>query len=320
MKVLVTGGAGYVGSVLVAKLIEIGNEVNVLDDLSTGHRDAIHGKAKFYSGSILNTDEIKPSMIGCDAVIHLAAKTLVAESVKNPQLYMDVNIKGTENVLKTMNEYKINKFIMASTCAVYSASNNPLHERSDLGPTNPYGESKMLADNLVTEYTEKFNFASFSLRFFNAAGAYFAKDFGWLKERHDPETHLIPNLIRSSEKQKFKLFGADWNTKDGTCIRDYVHVADIAEACIKALSSFKPKFHEILNLGSNEGISVKEIMETFERISNTKLNFEVQGKRAGDSEILVADSRKAMEILNWKTEFNLKRIMETCLEIDTIGA
>jgi UDP-glucose 4-epimerase len=320
MRVLVTGGAGYVGSVLVAKLIESGHEVNVLDDLSTGHRDAVHKNATFYNGSILDNKELKVSMNDCDVVFHLAAKTLVAESVANPDLYMEVNLRGTENVLKTMHELKINKFVMASTCAVYSASNKPLNEESEIGPTSPYGESKLLADNLITMLTEKFKLSSYSFRFFNAAGAYYSRDLGWLKERHNPETHLIPNLIKSKQDVRFKLFGTDWDTADGTCIRDYVHVSDIAEACIKALSAFTPNFHEIINLGSNTGVSVKEIIHVFEEIQKTKLIFEVYGRRDGDSAILVADSSKALKILNWKTKFDSRMIIQTCLEIDPSNA
>ena len=320
MKILVTGGAGYVGSVLVAKLIENGYEVNVLDDLSTGHRDAVHKKATFYNGSILNNEALMESMIECEVVFHLAAKTLVAESVAKPDYYMEVNLNGTENVLRTMTQLKINKFVMASTCAVYSASSIPLNEKSKLGPTSPYGESKLLADNLISILTEKFGLSSYSFRFFNAAGAYYSKDLGWLKERHNPETHLIPNLIKSSSVAKFKLFGTDWDTSDGTCIRDYVHVADIAEACLKAISSFKPKVHEIINLGSNTGVSVKEIIHIFEDIKKTKLDFDVLGRRDGDSAILVADSNKALKILNWKTNFDSKMIIQTCLEIDPSNA
>jgi UDP-glucose 4-epimerase len=215
-----------------------------------------------------------------------------------------------------MNELKINKFVMASTCAVYSASSTPINENSVLGPTSPYGESKLLADNLITMLTEKFNLSSYSFRFFNAAGAYNSKDLGWLKERHNPETHLIPNLIKSTEVVKFKLFGIDWDTSDGTCVRDYVHVADIADACIKAMSNFKPKIHEIINLGSSIGVSVKEIIQIFEEVKKTKLDFEVLGRRDGDSATLVADSSKALKILNWKTKFNSRMIIQTCLEID----
>jgi UDP-glucose 4-epimerase len=259
-------------------------------------------------------------MEGCEVVFHFAAKTIVSESVIKPEFYMEINLRGTENVLKTMKKLRINKFVMASTCAVYSASNSPINEKSDLGPTSPYGVSKLLADNLITAFTEKFNMSSFSFRFFNASGAYYSKDLGWLKEKHSPETHLIPNLINSTKEIKFKLFGTDWNTTDGTCIRDYVHVADIADACIKALSRFELKVHEIVNLGSNKGISVFEIIQIFEDISETKINLEVHGRREGDAEILVADSSKARELLNWSTKFDPTMIIQTCLEINPFNA
>jgi len=314
MKVLVTGGAGYIGSILVARLIESGHEVNVLDDLSTGHKSSIHTSANFFQGSILNPIDLEKSMNGCEVVYHFAAKTLVAESVSKPELYMKVNLEGTENVLKTMVNLKINKLIMASTCAIYKATDKPLNENSEIGPTNPYGESKLKADRLISEYSAKHKISSYSFRFFNAAGAYFSNSMGWLAENHNPETHLIPNLIKSSEDNIFKLYGTDWDTPDGTCIRDYVHVVDISSACLSAIEYLNQSTHEIMNLGSSVGISVQEIINLYENLTNKKISIQVMNRRDGDSKILVADASKAKILLNWKVAFSIKSIIETSLK------
>lgn len=313
MKVLVTGGAGYIGSILVTKLIESGYEVNVLDDLSAGHLESINKNANFFQGSILNISDLEKSMSGCDVVCHFAAKTLVAESVSKPDLYMKVNLEGTENVLKTMVNLKINKLIMASTCAVYKATDKPLNENSEIGPTSPYGKSKLKADLLISEYSSKHGISSISFRFFNAAGAYYSDSMGWLTEKHSPETHLIPNLVNSSQEKIFKLFGTDWDTPDGTCIRDYVHVLDISNACLSAIPNLNLNTHEILNLGSTIGTSVKEIINLYEELTNKKVSIQVMSRRDGDSKILVADASKAKNLLNWETVFSIKNIIETCL-------
>jgi UDP-glucose 4-epimerase len=313
MKVLVTGGAGYIGSVLVTKLIESGYEVNVLDDLSTGHLESINKNAHFFQGSILDMSDLEKSMYGCDAVCHFAAKTLVAESVSKPELYMKVNLEGTENVLKTMVNLKINKLIMASTCAVYKASDKPLNENSEIGPTNPYGNSKLKADLLISDYSSKHGISSISFRFFNAAGSYYSNSMGWLTEMHNPETHLIPNLINSSQENIFKLYGTDWETPDGTCIRDYVHVLDISNACLTAISIVNQSSHEIINLGSSIGVSVQEVINTYIEIGASNLFMENLDRRQGDSKILIADPTKAKKFLNWAPKFSLKDIVETMI-------
>jgi UDP-glucose 4-epimerase len=314
MKVLVTGGAGYIGSILVTKLIESGYEVNVLDDLSTGHLESINKNAHFFQGSILDMSDLEKSMYGCDAVCHFAAKTLVAESVSKPELYMKVNLEGTENVLKTMVNLKINKLIMASTCAVYKASDKPLNESSEIGPTNPYGNSKLKADLLISEYSSRHGISSISFRFFNAAGAYYSNSMGWLTEMHNPETHLIPNLVNSSQENIFKLYGTDWDTPDGTCIRDYVHVLDISNACLSAIPSLNQNTHEIFNLGSTIGTSVQEIINLYKELTNNQVLIQVMNRRDGDSKILVADASKAKNLLNWKASFSIKSIIETYLK------
>lgn len=317
MKVLVTGGAGYIGSVLVAKLIESGYEVNVLDDLSTGHRESIHTSANFIQGSILSQTDLKHSMQGCDVVFHFAAKTLVEESVRKPELYKLVNIDGTRSVLEEMKNSNLNKIIFSSTCAVYKTKDIPINEDDLLGPSSPYGESKLLADRAISEYCERYNLGGISFRFFNAAGAFYAKKMGWLEEKHRPETHLIPNLLTSSNDNSFKLYGKSWETPDGTCIRDYVHVADLAEICIRSTEKINKGTHEIFNLGSSKGVSVRQVIDEFELLSKRKINIEVLEKRAGDAKILVSDSRKAEIFLNWIPKNDLSQIIKSILKISS---
>jgi UDP-glucose 4-epimerase len=258
--------------------------------------------------------ELEKSMHGCDVVFHFAAKTLVSESVSKPELYLKVNLEGTENVLKTMVNLKINKMIMASTCAVYKASDKPLNEDSEVGPTNPYGDSKLQADLLISRYSFQHGISSISFRFFNAAGGYYSDSIGWLTEKHNPETHLIPNLVNSSRENTFKLFGTDWDTPDGTCIRDYVHVLDISRACLSAIPSLNQKSHEIINLGSTIGVSVQEIVNLYNELTNTQVSIQKMERRNGDSKILVADASKAKNLLNWKATYSIKNIIETSLK------
>jgi UDP-glucose 4-epimerase len=315
MKALVTGGAGYIGSILVAKLIEAGHQVNVIDNLSTGHRDSVHPKAKFMEGDILNQNDLRKSLVGCDVVFHFAAKTLVEESVRQPDFYHSINVNGTRNVLNSMVEANVSKIIFASTCAVYKAKDLPINENDVLGPTSPYGQTKLLADELLQQYCHVNGIGGFSFRFFNAAGAFYTKETGWLEENHNPETHLIPNLLASSARTSFKLYGKNWETSDGTCIRDYVHVADLADICVRSVAKIRSNQHEVFNLGNSIGVSVQKVIEQFEKISEIKLNIEVLERRAGDAKILVADSKKAKEMLNWSPRNDLYQIIKSILKI-----
>jgi UDP-glucose 4-epimerase len=234
MRVLVTGGAGYIGSATTAILLERGFDVTVLDDCSTGHRDAVAGGAKFINGSILDSQVVADALVDCDAVFHFAAKSLVGESVDKPDLYFDVNVNGTRNLLDQMSKAKISKLVFSSTAATYGEPEViPVTEASNTKPTSPYGTTKLAVDQMITEEA-KSGLAAISLRYFNVAGAYKSKT-GWLAERHKPETHLIPNLLRSTAENPLKIFGDDWPTKDGTCIRDYIHIVDLIDAHILAL-------------------------------------------------------------------------------------
>lgn len=296
MRVLVTGGAGYIGSTAAALLIEAGFEVTVLDDLSTGHEDSVPKGAKFIEGSLLNDDDLDRALSGCDAVMHFAAKSLVGESVEKPELYHQVNVGGSKALISKMKEHGITKLVFSSTAATYGEPKRvPISEEDIPAPKNPYGESKLEIDKMISES----GLSAISLRYFNVAGAYKSKD-GWLAERHNPETHLIPNVLRATAAKPVKIFGTDWPTSDGTCIRDYVHVVDLIEAHIISLNNLPTNKHEIINLGSGDGYSVKEVISAAEKAVGHPIAAQAGERRAGDPAILIADITKARRYLNWQ--------------------
>ena len=313
MRVLVTGGAGYIGSAATAILLERGFDVTVLDDCSTGHRDAVAGGAKFINGSILDSQVIADALVHCDAVIHFAAKSLVGESVDKPDLYFDVNVNGTRNLLDQMSKAKISKLVFSSTAATYGEPEViPVTEASNTKPTSPYGTTKLAVDQMITEEA-KSGLAAISLRYFNVAGAYKSKA-GWLAERHNPETHLIPNLLRSTAENPLKIFGDDWPTKDGTCIRDYIHIVDLIDAHILALESLKPGQHKIINLGSGGGYSVAEVINAASKVLGRVIPVEVGARRSGDPAVLVADISLASQALNWAPKYNIENMVSDTWE------
>ena len=313
MRVLVTGGAGYIGSVATAILLERGFEVTVLDDCSTGHRDAVVEGAKLIEGSVLSEESLALALVDCEAVFHFAAKSLVGESVEKPDLYFDVNVNGTKNLLKQMSLAKISKLVFSSTAATYGEPEViPISEGAKTEPTSPYGSTKLAVDNLITEEA-KSGLAAISLRYFNVAGAYKSK-FGWLAERHNPETHLIPNLLRSTVDNPIKIFGDDWPTKDGTCIRDYFHVADLIDAHILALESLSPSQHKIINLGSGSGYSVAEVISATTKVLGRAIPVEITSKRSGDPAVLVADISLAEQALKWKPKFDIEKMVSDTWE------
>ena len=308
MRVLVTGGAGYIGSVATAMLLERGFEVTVLDDCSTGHRDAVSGAAKFIEGSVLDTESIALALQGCEAVFHFAAKSLVGESVEKPDLYFDVNVTGTRNLLAEMAKAKIAKLVFSSTAATYGEPDViPITESATTKPTSPYGETKLAVDQMISEEA-KSGLAAISLRYFNVAGA-LETSSGWLAERHNPETHLIPNLLRSTVEKPLKIFGDDWHTKDGTCIRDYIHVVDLIEAHILALESLTAGEHKIINLGSGGGYSVAEVVSAASKVLGRVIPVEVGARRSGDPAVLIADISLAAEILSWKPKHDIESMV-----------
>ena len=305
MRILVTGGAGYIGSTAVAMLLDAGYEVVVIDDLSTGHADSLPTEVKFVNGSLLSDTDLDNALEGCDAVLHFAAKSLVGESVEKPALYEQVNVGGSKALFAKMKEHGISKIVLSSTAATYGEPKRvPISENDEPAPKNPYGATKLEIDRMVAAS----GFSAISLRYFNVAGAYKSK-IGWLAERHNPETHLIPNVLRATEAAPVKIFGTDWPTADGTCIRDYIHVVDLIEAHIKALESLPQGKHEIINLGSGDGYSVKEVITAAEKAVGHKIAAIESDRRAGDPAVLIADVTKARTFLNWSPKRNMDQMV-----------
>ncbi len=303
MAVLVLGGAGYIGSHTVYELIEQGQETVVIDNLQTGHLDAIHPDAKFYQGDIRDKEFLdnvfKKEKI--DAVIHFAANSLVAESMTDPLKYYDNNLYGTMILLKSMVENNIDKIIFSSTAATYGEPENiPIKETDKTEPINTYGETKLSMEKMFKWVSEAHNIKFVSLRYFNAAGAHKSGKIG---EDHNPETHLIPLILQvpNNKRENIKIFGDDYETKDGTCIRDYIHVTDLAQAHILAIEYLKKTGKsDIFNLGNGVGFSVKEIIETARKVTGHPIPSVICPRRFGDPAQLIASNKKAEQILGWK--------------------
>jgi len=311
MKILITGGAGFIGSVTAAYLLDKGFEVNVLDNLSTGHRDFVDQRASFFLGDIRDRNSINASMDGCDAVVHLAGKAIVSESILNPSLYLENNHLGTINILHAMKELSVGKLVFSSTCAVYG---NPITEiiaeDHPTNPINPYGESKLLADTEICRFSTDYNLNAISLRFFNVGGSYKNNNNNLFGELHDHETHLIPKTIKN---RSIDVYGIDFNSPDGTCVRDYVHVIDLARAISLALEKQMVQKHEIYNLGSGIGSSVLEVVSEVEKVIDSKIIRNNVGRKIGDPAYLVADSKLARLELGWETQFTLNEIVRDSL-------
>lgn len=313
-RILVTGGAGYIGSTTVALLIQRGYDVTVLDDCSTGHADSVPAQATFYQGSILDGEIVRKALTGCDAVIHFAAKSLVGESVEKPDLYRNNNVGGSQVLFDEMDGAGIARIVVSSSAATYGDSKiQPILETHKAHPTNPYGETKLMVDNLLIDLCAEENFAAISLRYFNVAGA-MKTETGWLAERHNPETHLIPNVLKATSDNPLKIFGADWETKDGTCIRDYVHVVDLADAHLRALAALKDGAHEIVNLGSGGGYSVREVVTTARKVVGYEIPSVDVARRAGDPAVLIASIEKAKSLLDWTPTRDLESMISDAHE------
>ena len=314
MRVLVTGGTGYIGSTAVEILLTQGFEISILDDCSMGHADTVPAGVRFVQGSLLNVDAVAEALSGCDAVMHFAGKSLVGESVEKPDLYHSVNVDGTRIVLDEMRKQKITKFVFSSSAATYGEPKVvPIIETSETNPTNPYGATKLAIDHMITAESAAYGISAASLRYFNVAGALQA-DRGWLAERHNPETHLIPNVLRSTTENPVKIFGTDWPTADGTCIRDYVHVIDLIDAHIKALNLLHASGHEIYNLGSGSGYSVREVIAAASAAIGHQIPFIDSPRRAGDPAVLIADISKAKTHLNWEPTRNMNTMVSDTLK------
>ena len=310
MKILVTGGAGYIGSVLVNKLIEQGHEVNVIDDLSNGFRENIDRRAKFTEGSILDKGNLNQALEGVEVVYHLAAKIRVEEGEAKPELYKKVNIEGTLDLIKACMDKKINKFIFASTAAVYGDPEEfPVNENSKTNPVNVYGATKLEIDKYLEANAKNMGISTICFRFFNIGGALKTKEGSWLKIKHEGATHLIPSILHSSSNKPLLIFGNDWPTKDGTPTRDFVHVVDLADALIKALNSLDKAGNQVINLGTATGSTVLEVVKTAEKSLNKVISYNFASRRAGDSFALVTSNQKAKEILNWQPTKTLSDIL-----------
>ncbi|MCX5437858.1 UDP-glucose 4-epimerase GalE [Streptomyces sp. NBC_00569] len=294
-KYLVTGGAGYVGSVVAQHLVEAGHDVTVLDNLSTGFREGVPAGVTFVEGDIRDAAKwLDPSF---DAVLHFAAFSQVGESVVKPEKYWDNNVGGTMALLAAMRSADVRKLVFSSTAATYGEPvSTPITESDPTAPTSPYGASKLAVDHMITGEATAHGLATVSLRYFNVAGAY-----GSCGERHDPESHLIPLVLQVAQGRRdaISVYGDDYPTPDGTCVRDYIHVADLAEAHLLALDAARPAEHLICNLGNGNGFSVREVIETVRQVTGHPIPEITAPRRGGDPAVLVASAATARERLGW---------------------
>ena len=305
MTILVLGGAGYIGSHTVYELIDNGEDVVIIDNLLTGHEEAVHPKARFYKGDIRDKEFLDSVFIKekIDAVIHFAASSLVGESMEKPLKYYDNNLCGTKILLDSMVEYGIDKIVFSSTAAVYGEPERiPIFETDKTEPTNTYGETKLSMEKMFKWVGKAHGLRYVSLRYFNACGAHVSGKIG---EDHNPESHLIPLILQvpNGKREFISIFGEDYQTKDGTCIRDYIHVTDLAQAHILAVKYLQNGGEsDIFNLGNGIGFSVKEVIETARKVTQNAIPAKVTPRRAGDPAKLIASSDKAKKVLGWKPQ------------------
>jgi len=305
MKLLVTGGAGYIGSIVAQQLLAAGHEVVVLDDLSRGHREAVPEGARLIETSLLDESRTREAVSeGFDGVMHFAALALVAESVAHPERYHRSNIVSALNLLDAMREAGVGRLVFSSTCAVYGEPETvPMREDIPTDPVNAYGASKLAIDRIITDESRAHGLGAASLRYFNVAGA-----SGTLGEDHDPETHLIPLVLRAAAgvSDHVKVFGTDYPTRDGTAVRDYIHVDDLARAHMLALDATRPGRHSIYNLGTGDGYTVKEVVDTARRVTGREIPAHEEPRRSGDPAALVAASDRIRDELGWQPEKGLE--------------
>lgn len=298
MKLLVTGGAGYIGSVMTAQLLAAGHEVTVFDNLAKGHLQAVSAGASFVEGNLLNEERLNSVLTaGFDGVLHFAALSLVGESVQQPERYYRNNVCGTLNLLEAMRAARVPRLVFSSTAAVYGEPEEiPILETAVARPTNPYGGSKLAIDQLISFAVAAHGLAAVSLRYFNVAGA-----SGPLGEDHHPETHLIPIVlaVAAGQRAEVQIYGTDYPTPDGTAVRDYIHVEDLARAHVLALDSVRSGEHRIYNLGNGMGFSVREVIETARKVTGEPINAVEAPRRAGDPPVLVASSQRIRDELGW---------------------
>jgi UDP-glucose 4-epimerase len=298
LKLVVTGGAGYIGSVVADALLARRHEVCVLDNLATGHRSAVPTGARFVEGDVRDTRALARALTrDTDAVLHFAASSVVADSVQRPQDYFDNNMGGAVSLLREMEKVGVKRLVFSSTAAVYGAPEKlPIEEDAPCAPENPYGWSKLMIERALEAARAGWGLAYVALRYFNAGGATDARG-----EDHRPESHLIPIVldVALGTRASVTVFGDDYATRDGTCLRDYIHVSDLADAHVLALDAMTNGFSGALNLGSETGCTVLEVIRTVERVAQCKINYQVGPRRAGDPPALLASSRKASQTLRW---------------------
>lgn len=316
MKILVLGGAGYIGSHTVYELVDAGNEVVIIDNLETGHMKAVHPQAKFYKGDLRDrafVDSVLDTEKNIDAVIHFAANSLVGESMVNPLKYYDNNLCGTKVMLESLVAHGIDKVVFSSTAATYGEPQSiPIVETDPTRPTNCYGETKLSMERMFYWTGVAHNLRFVSLRYFNACGAHISGQIG---EDHNPETHLIPLILQaaSGKRDHISIFGTDYDTVDGTCVRDYIHVTDLAQAHILAVRYLMDgNKSDIFNLGNGVGFTVRQVIDEARKVTGADIKVVEEGRRAGDPATLIASSDKAKSVLGWKPEYaDLSKIIET---------
>jgi UDP-glucose 4-epimerase len=312
MNILVLGGAGYIGSHFVKKALEANNQIIVVDNLSTGHKESLPKNVKFYQGDVRDEDFMDNVFMKekIDACVHFCAFSLVGESMKNPLKYFDNNVIGAIRLVQAMVNHNIKKIVFSSTAAVYGSHEKmPITEDYATKPTNPYGESKLFMEKIFKWSDLAYGIKYVSLRYFNVAGA---SSDGTIGEVHNPETHLIPIVLEVplNKRDKLTIFGDDYKTKDGTCIRDYIHVEDLAEAHLLALEYLaKGNDSNIFNLGSQTGYSNLEILNTAKKVTEKPIPVVIGDRRPGDPDMLIASNKKAKEVLNWEVKRDIKQII-----------
>ncbi|WP_024806062.1 UDP-glucose 4-epimerase GalE [Nocardia sp. BMG51109] len=302
MKLLVTGGAGYVGGVCAQVLLEDGHDVVVVDDLSTGNADGVPSGGKFVDGDIATVGVELIEAENFDGVLHFAAQSLVGESVQQPEKYWHGNVVKTLALLEAIRRAGTPRLVFSSTAAVYGQPEQvPITEDAPTGPTNPYGASKLAIDHAITSYAVAHGLAATSLRYFNVAGAY-----GGFGENRVVETHLIPLILQTAlgHRESISVFGTDYPTPDGTAVRDYIHILDLAQAHLLALADSRPGEHRIVNLGSGTGFSVREVISACERVTQRPIPSVDAPRRAGDPAVLIASSERAVAELGWRPRHN----------------
>ena len=313
-RILITGGAGFIGSVLSSYLIDNDYEVVVIDDLSTGNREAVDKRAIFYQGSILEKSFLIKVIDNVDTVIHCAAKSIVEESSRNPESYEEVNYHGTKLLLDVMAQLGVNKIIFSSTAAVYGdTKTQPIYEGTVLSAVNPYGQSKIQCEEEISKRVAS-GIAAITFRYFNVAGSY-RNNLGKLfSENHKDETHLIPKILNKQfiggKEIEVDIYGDKWQTPDGSCIRDYIHVKDLAHAHLLALNKLTNNEHQIVNLGSGTGYSVFEVVDQISKTVGVKVHRNICPVRSGDPAVLLADIGKAKEFLDWQPKLGLSEIID----------